>query len=287
MSKTLFSSIFFAAKHFGTGIIISTAFVHLLYHSFVMFSNACLGELAFEPAAAAITMGDYTVFGVDFFVMRWLNARSAKRVARNAAANADGPQDSPSPPSSSDGKHAEAFGHSHGPLPEVGMDMASPQAHFDVQILEAGIIFHSIMIGVSLGASGGSQWTPLFCAIVFHQLFEGLALGSRIGTLIFPAGRGLKKWIMGAAFALITPIGVAIGIAVHSGYNPNSGAALLSIGVLDAISAGILIYAGIIEMLYHDFMLGELSTAPKGRVALAFFFLLAGSICMSVLGKWA
>lgn len=133
------------------------------------------------------------------------------------------------------------------------------------------------------------------------QLFEGLALGSRIGTLIFPAGRGLKKWIMGGAFAFITPIGVAIGIAVHSGYNPNSGAALLSIGVLDAISAGILIYAGIIEMLYHDvsflatpigmavadasrfalkFMLGELSTAPKGRVALAFFFLLAGSVCM-------
>jgi hypothetical protein len=51
---------------------------------------------------------------------------------------------------------------------------------------------------------------------------------------------------------LITPIGVAIGMGVHSAYNPNSGAALLSIGVLDSISAGILIYTGIVEMLYHD-----------------------------------
>lgn len=75
MSKKLFSSVFFAAKHLyvpfppshrasltffltnsGTGVIISTAFVHLLYHSFIMFANTCLGELAFEPAAAAISM---------------------------------------------------------------------------------------------------------------------------------------------------------------------------------------------------------------------------------------
>lgn len=156
------------------------------------------------------------------------------------------------PASRSDGKHAEAFGHSHGPAPDEGTDFASPQAHFDVLILEAGIIFHSIMIGVSLGTSGGSQWRPLFIAIIFHQLFEGLALGSRIGLLIFPHGKGYKKWVMGGAFALITPIGVAIGIGVHASYNPNSGAALLSIGVLDAISAGILIYAGLIEMLHHD-----------------------------------
>lgn len=39
---------------------------------------------------------------------------------------------------------------------------------------------------------------------------------------------------------------------MHSSYNPNSGAALLSIGILDSISAGILLYAGLVELLYHD-----------------------------------
>lgn len=99
-------------------------------------------------------------------------------------------------------------------------------------------------------------------------MFEGLALGSRIGLLVWPAGEGWRKWAMASAFTvslaqlrccltdtdqaftpqLITPIGVGIGIGVHSGYNPNSGAALLSIGILDSISAGILIYAGLVEM---------------------------------------
>ncbi|GAA5985779.1 hypothetical protein JCM11641_006204 [Rhodosporidiobolus odoratus] len=253
MSKAFFGNLFFAAKHFGTGVIISTAFVHLLYHAFVMFGNACLGELAFEPAAAAISMaGTYVVFAVDFFVMRWLKSRGNNRTAAAFLADADGA----SVPRSAT-KSNEAFGHSHGPTPNEHTDFSSPQAHFDVWILEAGIIFHSIMIGVSLGASGGDQWKPLFIAVVFHQFFEGLSLGSRIGQLMWPVGSAWKKWVMAGAFTLITPIGVAIGIGVHSSYNPNSGAALLSIGVLDSISAGILIYAGLVEMLYHDSVLGK------------------------------
>lgn len=124
------------------------------------------------------------------------------------------------------------MGHSHGPGREVeATDYSSPQAHFDVIILEAGIIFHSyvanslqsgcardcadrqadsrIMIGVSLGASGGDQWIPLFIAIVFHQLFEGLALGSRIGQLVWPKHQWWKKWAMSLLF------GVSSDVSLH------------------------------------------------------------------------
>ncbi|GAA5849368.1 hypothetical protein JCM5353_005309 [Sporobolomyces roseus] len=282
----IFRGVFFATKHFGTGVIICTAFIHLLYHAFIMFGNACLGELAFEPAAAAISLaGVYFVFSVDFFVMRWLRSRGERRAAALAASNGD----SPSPSSSVAEKERPAdLGHSHGPGREVeATDYSSPQAHFDVIILEAGIIFHSIMIGVSLGASGGDQWIPLFIAIVFHQLFEGLALGSRIGQLVWPKHQWWKKWAMSLLFGFITPLGIAIGMGVHASYNPNSGAALLSIGVLDSISAGILIYGGLVECLYHDFMHSSLARASIGRVLLALFFVLAGSLCMAVLGKWA
>ncbi|GAA5983026.1 hypothetical protein JCM5350_003546 [Sporobolomyces pararoseus] len=273
---------------FGTGVIICTAFIHLLYHAFIMFGNTCLGELAFEPAAAAISLaGVYVVFSVDFFVMRWLRSRGERRKSALAVSNGDGPARSTT--SSSDGLKERSLdlGHSHGPAREVETDYSSTQAHFDVLILEAGIIFHSIMIGVSLGASGGDQWIPLFIAIVFHQLFEGLALGSRIGQLVWKSGQGYKKWLMALTFGLITPIGIAIGMGVHATYNPNSGASLLSIGVLDSISAGILIYGGIVECLYHDFMHGSLARASNSRVFAALFFVLAGSLCMAVLGKWA
>lgn len=101
MARSFFRNVFFAAKHFGTGVILSTAFIHLLYHAFIMFGNTCLGELHFEPAAAAITMaGVYVVFAVDFFVMRWLKSRSANRLAAARQAGADGPHGSPSPSSS-------------------------------------------------------------------------------------------------------------------------------------------------------------------------------------------
>ena len=78
-----------------------------------------------------------------------------------------------------------------------------------------------------------------------------------------------------------------IGIGVHASYNPNSGAALLAIGILDAVSAGVLLYAGIVELLVHDYMHGELARAKPGRVGVAVASLFAGAICMSVLGKWA
>ena len=45
------------------------------------------------------------------------------------------------------------LGHSHGPGRELGeTDYSSPQAHFDVIILEAGIIFHSYVV-ISLSAT--------------------------------------------------------------------------------------------------------------------------------------
>ncbi|GAA5841805.1 hypothetical protein JCM5353_007774 [Sporobolomyces roseus] len=285
----VFRAVFFAIKHFGTGVIVSTAFIHLLFHGFTMFSNACLGDLAFEPAAAAIALsGVYIVFSVDFFVMRWLRSRSERRSAALAVANADGPMRLIGSEAEVEKKRPNDLAHSHGAGRDLGdTDYSSSQARFDVFILEAGMIFHSVMIGVSLGASSGDDFLPLFVAIVFHQVFEGLALGSRIGQLVWPQGQWAKKWVMCAMFGVITPVGMAIGMAVHGTYNPNSGASILSVGVLDSISAGILIYGGLVECLYHDFMHSSLARAKSRTVFLAFFFLLAGTICMSVIGHWA
>ncbi|KAE8216718.1 hypothetical protein CF327_g194 [Tilletia walkeri] len=76
-------------------------------------------------------------------------------------------------------------------------------AKYEVLALEAGIVFHSIIIGVSIGTSSGSGWE--FC--------EGLALASRIAIL--PTTRLLTKLLMYAAFVLTTPVGVSIRIGVR------------------------------------------------------------------------
>ena len=122
--------------------------------------------------------------------------------------------------------------------------------------------------------------------LIIIETFEGLALGSRIATLSFHR-RDWRPWVMALAYSCTTPLGIAIGLGVRLSYDPNSERALISAGVFDAVSAGLLIYAGIVELLAHDFIHGEMRTAPGKIVYLAIGALLIGCALMSLLGRWA
>jgi zinc transporter 1/2/3 len=81
-------------------------------------------------------------------------------------------------------------------------------------------------------------------------------------------------------------LGVAIGIAVHSSYNGSSKAALASEGIFDSVSAGILIYNGIVDLIIPTFADRELPKAVWLQ-ALGFAALFAGAGIMALIGKWA
>lgn len=50
-----------------------------------------------------------------------------------------------------------------------------------MQVLELGIVVHSVIIGISLGASQDPDTIkPLVVALSFHQMFEGMGLGGCI-----------------------------------------------------------------------------------------------------------
>ncbi|KAI7992556.1 Zinc transporter 8 [Camellia lanceoleosa] len=59
---------------------------------------------------------------------------------------------------------------------------------------------------------------------------------------------------MAMFFSLTTPVGIAIGIEISSSYNENSPTALAVEGILNAASAGILIYMALVDLLSADFM---------------------------------
>jgi solute carrier family 39 (zinc transporter), member 1/2/3 len=92
---------------------------------------------------------------------------------------------------------------------------------------------------------------------------------------------------MALCYSCTTPMGIAIGLGVRLSYDPNSQRALISTGVFDAVSAGLLIYAGMVELLAHDFIHGEMRTAPRKIVLLAIGSMLVGCGVMSLLGRWA
>ncbi|KAK9134558.1 hypothetical protein Syun_013888 [Stephania yunnanensis] len=49
------------------------------------------------------------------------------------------------------------------------------------EVLELGIVVHSVVIGLSLGASNNTcTIKPLVAILCFHQMFEGMGLGGCI-----------------------------------------------------------------------------------------------------------
>ncbi|KAF9571316.1 hypothetical protein EC968_000756 [Mortierella alpina] len=150
--------------------------------------------------------------------------------------------------------HVLEVGHSHAHGLEL-LDVS--QRRISTYILEAGVASHSIVIGVALGVSSDAEFTGLLVALVFHQFFEGFALGARIAELDFEST--MNHYLLALVFSLTTPIGAALGIVISSSYDPTSVAALLSEGILDAISTGILLYMGYVNLLAVEFNLnGEI-----------------------------
>ncbi|KAL5612319.1 hypothetical protein BROUX41_000146 [Berkeleyomyces rouxiae] len=154
-------------------------------------------------------------------------------------------------------------------------------------LLEAGILFHSIFIGMAISVATGPAFVVFLIAISFHQCFEGLALGSRIAALQFPK-RSLQPWLMVLAFGATTPIGQAIGLLVHGLYDPQSQTGLLMVGVMNAISAGLLLFAGLVQLLAEDFLSEKSYETLNGtRRRNAYIAVVSGAMLMSLVGAFA
>ncbi|KAK5042942.1 hypothetical protein LTR84_011998 [Exophiala bonariae] len=153
-------------------------------------------------------------------------------------------------------------------------------------ILEFGILFHSVIIGLTLGASG-SEFSVLYPVIVFHQSFEGLGIGARLSAIPFPKRLSWMPWWLCAGYGLTTPIAIAAGLGVRTTYNANSYQANVVSGLLDSISAGILIYTGLVELMARDFLFSPDRTNNDRQLALMVGAMLLGAGIMALLGKWA
>ena len=153
-------------------------------------------------------------------------------------------------------------------------------------ILEFGVIFHSVIIGLNLGTAG-EEFSTLYPVIVFHQAFEGLGIGARMSAIPFPDRLWWFPWFLCSAYGLTTPISLAIGLALRTTYNGGSFTALVVSGVLDSISAGILIYTGLVELLARDFLFNPELTRSSRRLGFMVACVFLGAMLMALLGKWA
>jgi len=179
---------------------------------------------------------------------------------------------------------------SHSPTPADNSEKTEAQNQkllLQCLLLEAGILFHSVFIGMALSVATGTSFAVLLVAISFHQTFEGFALGSRISAIRFPAG-STKPWLMALAYGTTTPIGQAIGLAIHTLYDPASQTGLLMVGFMNAISSGLLLFAGLVELLAEDFLSDESYITLHGKRRLqACASVVSGAALMALVGAWA
>ncbi|KAK2626751.1 hypothetical protein QTJ16_003926 [Diplocarpon rosae] len=326
--------VYLFARYFGAGVIVATAFIHLLDPAYgAIGPDTCVGmtghwaDYAWCPAIVltSITVIFLLDFGAEQYVERkygFAHGPNIEQVITGRAGHqpggrgAPGPLDhrgapvlphhqmhSGDPDSACHHQIAAAQDPKDAPsLPQKGpvdAERASPTpslAELDersfrqqiaaVLILEFGVVFHSVIIGLNLGTVG-AEFDTLYPVLVFHQSFEGLGLGARLSAIPFPPRRSWLPWVLCAGYGLTTPLAIAIGLGLRHSYNAGSFTASVVSGVLDATSAGILIYTGLVELLARDFLFNPALTRSSRRLTFMLASVMLGMLLMSLLGKWA
>lgn len=85
-----------------------------------------------------------------------------------------------------------------------------------------------------------------------------------------------------------TPSGIAIGLGIRSSYNPNSTTAVVTVGILDSFSAGVLLYNAFVDLIAME-MNHNPSFRRKSLLAKVWCFLslYIGAFAMALVGHWA
>ena len=264
MKSSLIQPIIWSAKAFGTGVILSTGFVHLLGEA---------GEkLETLSEATQYDAWPYVIAQVVILMMAIVDF-----MATSASVKREG-CDHPS--SNVDLECRHSHGHSHAQVlynDKTSTDLTKIEEQkrkAAVCFLEAGILSHSVLIGIDMGVSSGNTFDALLIAISFHQFFEGFALAQVVLEANFASVWPILLTAVG--YSLTTSLGISIGIGLHTGYSENSSFNL-AVGILDSVSGGILVYLGILLLLQWFAQSRRLASSSRLVAVISFISIALGS----------
>jgi hypothetical protein len=105
----------------------------------------------------------------------------------------------------------------------------SHRCHNTADIIEFGVVIHTIIIGVSVGTWRESRGALIIftVAMAFHQLFEGIGLGTVAANPSLNLPR-TKQIVMISIFTLSFPISICIGIYLYYSSTDPADYALIS-----------------------------------------------------------
>lgn len=152
------AKVFFMCKHFGTGVLIATAFVHLLPTAFGSLTDPCLPDLFTDiyPATPGLIMM-IAMFAL-FVVEMWLNGKTGGHSHGGPAGFESGP--------ASHGAHGPHGGHAHNQGP--GAPQRPPRYTRDVDFETEDIEYEKKIAqkmydeGIREGGYGGDPYGDPF-----------------------------------------------------------------------------------------------------------------------------
>ena len=292
------------AKYFGSGVIIATAFVHLLEPANDELSVECLNynfnhyPMAYGFALISLMvlfMSEYFAYRLGTRMLQGTELENSQVAHHHAPGHMEA--------------HDSALEHEREENTQVlnavdklddeeslNKDAARSSTVTDsselvgIFVLEFGIVFHSVIIGLTLSTTswdGDDRFQVLFPVIVFHQLFEGMGLGSRLAYLPPSLGHWMP-YLLAFLYSIVAPVGMAIGLGARHSYTQDTPTGYYVTGIFDSVSAGILIYTGLVELLAHDFIFNDgMRRAPLPKVFLNMVEVCTGAGVMALLGRWA
>lgn len=162
--------------------------------------------------------------------------------------------------------------HSHGPLPSP----SPSQSPFRALILLLSLSFHSVFEGLAVGLQTTVVATVQLClAVLAHKGLIVFGVGLRL-VQVGTASRWAVFCIL--SFALMSPLGVALGLAVAGG--DSEGGRGLAQAVLEGVAAGTFLYVTFLEILPRELAGPEAPLVKWGCVAAGFAF-------MALIALWA
>ncbi|KDP45785.1 hypothetical protein JCGZ_17392 [Jatropha curcas] len=287
--KPLYDRAILVIKCFAAGVILSTSLVHVLPDAYAALSDCHVASKHpwkdFPVAGLVTLIGALIALLVDI---------TASAHVENSQGQGHGHGGGGSKNYTPVGTQEEIGGKKAGELSKLELgereeeeSLVKLKQRLVSQVLEIGIIFHSVIIGVTMGMSQ-NQCTirPLVAALAFHQIFEGMGLGGCIAQAGFSLGTVGYMCFM---FSVTTPMGIVLGMIIFSltGYDDSNPNALIMEGLLGSLSSGILIYMGLVDLIALDFFHNKLMNSAPSLKKISFIALILGSTAMSILALWA
>ena len=167
-------------------------------------------------------------------------------------------------------------GSDSSPEPELGSHrghqhfeaLANGQRLGPVLVLLTALSFHSILEGLAQGAATSlTMSAELLVVIMLHKGLAAFALGCVFLKSGLPRPRAS---VYGVAFALATPLGIVIGLALHAGLE-----GVVWVAYCNALASGSFCYVALLEVLPAELGSGRASVKAQLGALCAGFTMMA------------